>query len=121
MERRERAGAAAHPLFAWAELREDDQERDPPASVSPLPRDACDRRVRVAPASSGSPGAACRGIMAGMEAIIRNVRDIETSERQVLEHVLGQRLRENQQVIIPAVTLFRESPEGDEVTDAAPS
>ena len=48
--------------------------------------------------------------MAGMEAIIRNVRDIETSERQVLEHVLGQRLRENQQVIIQVVTLSRESP-----------
>ena len=56
-----------------------------------------------------------------MEAIIRNVRDIETSEREVLEHVLGQTLRENQQVIIQVVTLSREAPEGDEVTDAMPS
>jgi hypothetical protein len=35
-----------------------------------------------------------------MESIIRKVRDIETSERQVLEHVLGQELKENQQVFI---------------------
>jgi hypothetical protein len=57
----------------------------------------------------------------GMEAIIRNVRDIETSERQVLEHVLGQQLRENQQVIIQVVTLPREAPEGGEAVDATPS
>lgn len=40
-----------------------------------------------------------------METIIRNVRDINTGERQVLEHVLGRHLGENQQVIIQVVTL----------------
>jgi hypothetical protein len=39
-----------------------------------------------------------------MEAIIRNVRDFEANERKVLEHVLGQRLEENQQVIIKVVS-----------------
>jgi hypothetical protein len=58
---------------------------------------------------------------AGLEAIIRNVRDIETSEREVLEHVLGQKLRENQQVIIQVVTLSRESPDDGEVAAAMPS
>ncbi len=38
-----------------------------------------------------------------MEAIIRQVRDIEQSERQVLEHVLGRQLKENQQIIIQVV------------------
>ena len=40
-----------------------------------------------------------------METIIRNVRDIETSERLVLEHVLGRQLQENHQVIIQVVTV----------------
>jgi hypothetical protein len=40
-----------------------------------------------------------------MESIIRNVRDIDTSERLALEHVLGQRLKENQQIIIQVVTI----------------
>lgn len=40
-----------------------------------------------------------------MELIIRNIRDIDTSERRVLEHVLGQPLKENQQVIVQIVTL----------------
>jgi hypothetical protein len=40
-----------------------------------------------------------------MESIIRNVRDIDTSERQVLEHVLGQKLGENQQLIFQIVTI----------------
>jgi hypothetical protein len=43
--------------------------------------------------------------MLSMEAIIRQVRDIEESERHVLEHVLGHQLKENQQVIIQVVTL----------------
>lgn len=41
-------------------------------------------------------------------SIIRNVRDINASERQVLEHVLGHRLNENQQVIVQIVTLNNE-------------
>jgi tRNA(fMet)-specific endonuclease VapC len=53
-----------------------------------------------------------------MESIIRNVRDIETSERQVLEHVLGQKLRENQQVIIQVVTPPTESRERDVAANA---
>lgn len=40
-----------------------------------------------------------------MESVIRNVRDIDTGERRALEHVLGQQLQENQQVIIQVVTL----------------
>ncbi len=40
-----------------------------------------------------------------MESVIRNVRDIDSSERQALEHVLGRRLRENQQIIIQVVTV----------------
>jgi hypothetical protein len=40
-----------------------------------------------------------------MENIIRNVRDIETGERQVLEHVIGKHLEEDQQVIFQVVTL----------------
>jgi hypothetical protein len=40
-----------------------------------------------------------------MESVIRNVRDIDSRERQALEHVLGRQLRENQQVIIQVVTV----------------
>jgi hypothetical protein len=40
-----------------------------------------------------------------MEAVIRNVRDFETGERRVLEHVLGRQLQENQQVIIQVVNV----------------
>jgi hypothetical protein len=39
-----------------------------------------------------------------MEPIIRHVRDIKSDERRVLERVLGQPLKENQQVIIQVVT-----------------
>lgn len=35
-----------------------------------------------------------------METVTRNVRDINSADRQALEYVLGTRLRENQQVII---------------------
>jgi hypothetical protein len=40
-----------------------------------------------------------------MESVIRNVRDNDTCERQVLEHVLGRQLQENQQVIIQELTV----------------
>lgn len=40
-----------------------------------------------------------------MEAIIRNVRDINANERQVLERVLGKPLQEDQQVIEQILTL----------------
>jgi hypothetical protein len=40
-----------------------------------------------------------------MDKIIRDVRDIDVADRQALEHVIGQRLRENQQVIINVVNV----------------
>ena len=40
-----------------------------------------------------------------MEKVIRNVSDIDRADRQALEHVLGQSLRENQQVVIGIVNL----------------
>lgn len=40
-----------------------------------------------------------------MEAVIRKVRDIEADERRALEHVIGQQLTENQQIIIQVVDL----------------
>ena len=40
-----------------------------------------------------------------METVIRNVGDIDARDRQALEHVLGQRLRENQQLVIGIVNL----------------
>ena len=40
-----------------------------------------------------------------MESITRNVRDIDTRERQALEQVLGHQLKENQQIIIQVVTV----------------
>ena len=43
-----------------------------------------------------------------MESIIRNVRDINSRDRQALEHVLGQQLKENQKIIIQVVTVSDE-------------
>ncbi len=40
-----------------------------------------------------------------METIIRNVGDIDARDREALEHVLGQQLRENQQLVIGIVNL----------------
>ena len=57
----------------------------------------------------------------GMESIIRKVRDIDTSERRVLEHVLGQPLRDNQQLIIQVVTLAKDSADQDKQNDVATS
>jgi hypothetical protein len=39
-----------------------------------------------------------------MDSIIRNVREIDSRERQALEHVLGQPLMEDQRVIIQVET-----------------
>jgi hypothetical protein len=39
-----------------------------------------------------------------METVIRNVRDIDSAHRQALEHVVGQRLGEHDQIIINVVT-----------------
>ncbi|MEX2118616.1 MAG: hypothetical protein WD847_03325 [Pirellulales bacterium] len=40
-----------------------------------------------------------------MENIVRNVRDIDSADREVLEHVVGRELLENQQIIISVVNL----------------
>jgi hypothetical protein len=60
-----------------------------------------------------------------MEAIIRQVRDIEESERHALEHVLGHQLKENQQIIIKVVTIEKEpsplpDPDSESETDQLP-
>jgi hypothetical protein len=39
-----------------------------------------------------------------MEPIVRPVRDIDADDRYVLEHVIGRRLEENQEVIIQVAT-----------------
>ena len=39
-----------------------------------------------------------------MESIVRNVKDLDTAERQVYETALGQQLRENQQIVIRVLT-----------------
>ena len=38
-----------------------------------------------------------------MDSIIRNVTEIDQADRQALEHVIGQVLREDQQVVIKVV------------------
>jgi hypothetical protein len=40
-----------------------------------------------------------------MDRIICNVRDIQGEDRRALEHVIGQPLRENQQLVIEVVTM----------------
>ena len=54
-----------------------------------------------------------------MESTVRNVRDIKSSERLVLEHVLGHQLKANQQVIIQVVDVGMELSEQRSV--AAPN
>lgn len=61
-------------------------------------------------------------VVAMKEVIIRNVQDIEDVDRRALEHVLGQKLRKNQQVFIRVVSLGPESSARDGVAaDAAVS
>ena len=45
-----------------------------------------------------------------MESIIRNVRDIDSADREALEHVVGSALRENQQLIIQVVSIDLSDP-----------
>lgn len=40
-----------------------------------------------------------------MEQLIRNVADIDTADRQALEHVIGRHLTDHQQLIINVVDL----------------
>jgi hypothetical protein len=49
-----------------------------------------------------------------MDEIIRNVRDIDTADREALEHVVGRKLGENQQLIISVVNLALAAPAVDE-------
>jgi hypothetical protein len=44
-----------------------------------------------------------------MQPVIRHIRDIDTDERRVLEHVIGRQLKKNQKVIIQVVTLGSQS------------
>jgi len=39
-----------------------------------------------------------------MESIVRNISEIDVADRQALEHVIGQRLGDHQQVIIQVTT-----------------
>jgi hypothetical protein len=47
-----------------------------------------------------------------MKTVTRQVRDIDSAERRVLEHVIGMPLRDNQQLVISIVTLESARPEG---------
>lgn len=40
-----------------------------------------------------------------MSEVIRNVRDLDADDRQALEHVLGLRLRENDQLVISVLNV----------------
>jgi hypothetical protein len=56
-----------------------------------------------------------------METVIRNVGDIDAQDRQALEHVLGQRLRENQQLVIGIVDLHVSSDTASGWANGTPS
>jgi hypothetical protein len=56
-----------------------------------------------------------------METIIRHVRDIDTAERHMLEHVIGQQLQENQKIIIQVVGLGNEAAAEPAGTEVSPS
>ena len=55
-----------------------------------------------------------------MDSIIRNVREIDSRERQALERVLGQPLKENQRVIIQVVMVPENPVVHEEGADKAP-
>ena len=40
-----------------------------------------------------------------MESVVRNVGELESQDRAALEHLLGRRLREGQQLVIQVVNL----------------
>jgi hypothetical protein len=42
-----------------------------------------------------------------MDAITRNVRDIDPTDREALEHVIGESLREDQQIEIKVLSVIR--------------
>jgi hypothetical protein len=47
-----------------------------------------------------------------MEKVIRNVADMDSADRRALEHVVGKRLAEHQQVIISVVNVDLGQPAG---------
>ncbi len=49
-----------------------------------------------------------------MENIVRDVRDIDNTDRRALEHVVGKALRDNQRLVIQIVSLdLQETPPAD--------
>jgi hypothetical protein len=56
-----------------------------------------------------------------MEFVTRRVRDIDTAERRVLEHVIGQQVKENQELIIQVVTRGTAAPTAPQPAEAAPA
>ena len=54
-----------------------------------------------------------------MSDIIRDVRDIEASDRQALEHVLGMRLHEHQKIIISVLNVEARTPAEPGTTPSA--
>jgi hypothetical protein len=44
-----------------------------------------------------------------MDKVVRDVRHIDQADRQALEHVIGQCLRDNQQIVIDVVNIETES------------
>lgn len=53
-----------------------------------------------------------------MDTVTLNVKDIGSADRQALEHVIGQGLLENQQVIISVVNMVAQPPT-ENVSEAA--
>jgi hypothetical protein len=56
-----------------------------------------------------------------MDAITRNVRDIDQADRDALEHVIGQSLREDQQVVISVVRIASSSPSRSNEASGVPA
>jgi hypothetical protein len=56
-----------------------------------------------------------------MDPITRHVRDIDPTERHVLEHVLGRTLKENEKVLIQVVTPDSEAPPAPQRAEPAPA
>ncbi len=54
-----------------------------------------------------------------MESAIRQVRDLESDERRVYEAALGQKLQENQQVVLQVITLGAKQTASQAVDDPA--
>ena len=56
-----------------------------------------------------------------MESVTRNVSDIDPADRQALEHVIGQHLSVNQQVIINVVNVQLAPPSPEPIPGATPA